>query len=209
MKVSEKIETLKHYFGITYDGELIARGIEIRRHDTPNFIKEFQTELLFTLFDCKDSTDLISKGYENALLIVTTTIDKVMTGDIQLEDLVVTKLLGQGLDKFKSLFPHVSAPIRLANEGRSTIVGEGTEYILQIRAIRIPSAESHLEILSIMVRILSMTTKSTLTFFWKRPKQYWDILVLIGASMETFQRKIRNGGTNLKRKRRGREIESI
>jgi DNA polymerase elongation subunit (family B) len=72
---------------------------------------------------------LISKGYENALLIVTTTIDKVMTGDIQLEDLVVTKLLGQGLDKFKLLFPHVSAAIRLANEGRSTMVGEGTEYI--------------------------------------------------------------------------------
>jgi hypothetical protein len=29
------MEALKHYFGITYAGELIARGIELRRHDTP------------------------------------------------------------------------------------------------------------------------------------------------------------------------------
>jgi DNA polymerase elongation subunit (family B) len=40
------MEALKHYFGMNQSGEIIARGIEIRRHDAPNFIKEFQTELL-------------------------------------------------------------------------------------------------------------------------------------------------------------------
>jgi DNA polymerase elongation subunit (family B) len=39
----EKIEVLKHYFGITQEGEeLVVRGIETRRHDIPNFIKQFQ-----------------------------------------------------------------------------------------------------------------------------------------------------------------------
>jgi DNA polymerase elongation subunit (family B) len=42
----EADEKMKHYFGITQDNELIVRGIEIRRHDAPYFIKEFQTELL-------------------------------------------------------------------------------------------------------------------------------------------------------------------
>jgi len=64
------MEALKHYFGITHDNELIARGIELRRHDAPNFIKEFQTELLYALFDCKNTAEVMSKGYENALLIV-------------------------------------------------------------------------------------------------------------------------------------------
>ena len=36
LEANEKIEALKHYFGITQDYELIARGIEIRRHDAPN-----------------------------------------------------------------------------------------------------------------------------------------------------------------------------
>jgi DNA polymerase elongation subunit (family B) len=67
LEAGEKMEALKHYFGITQGNELIARGIEIRRHDVPNFIKEFQTELLYTLSDCKDSADLVSKGYERAL----------------------------------------------------------------------------------------------------------------------------------------------
>src|SRR5439155_12044994 len=52
LEASEKMEALKHYFGITHNNELIARGIEIRRHDAPNFIKQFQIELLYTLFDC-------------------------------------------------------------------------------------------------------------------------------------------------------------
>jgi DNA polymerase elongation subunit (family B) len=56
-------------------------------------------------------------------------IEVAMAGDIQLQDLIVSKLLGQGLDKYKSLFPHVSAAIQLANEGKSTIIGDGIEYI--------------------------------------------------------------------------------
>ena len=51
LEADEKLEALKHYFGITYDNELITRGIETRRLDTPTFIKNFQTELLYTLFD--------------------------------------------------------------------------------------------------------------------------------------------------------------
>jgi len=48
---------------------------------------------------------------------------------IQLQDLVVSKLLGQGLDKYKSLFPHVSAALQLSKAGKSPMVGEGVEYI--------------------------------------------------------------------------------
>ena len=33
LDADEKIEVLKHYFGITHNEELVVRGIEIRRHD--------------------------------------------------------------------------------------------------------------------------------------------------------------------------------
>jgi DNA polymerase II len=39
LEADVKMEALKHYFGITHTNELIVRGIEIRRHDAPNFIK--------------------------------------------------------------------------------------------------------------------------------------------------------------------------
>jgi DNA polymerase elongation subunit (family B) len=45
LEASEKIEALKQYYGVTHQERLVVRGIEIRRHDTPKFIKGFQTEL--------------------------------------------------------------------------------------------------------------------------------------------------------------------
>jgi DNA polymerase elongation subunit (family B) len=113
LEADEKIEVLKHYFGITFDNELVVRGIEIRRHDVPAFIKRFQTQLLYTLFDCKDSSEILAKGYENALLLVTQAIDMIMTGEgIDDKDLIISKLLRQDIQRYKSLFPHVSAAIQ-------------------------------------------------------------------------------------------------
>jgi DNA polymerase elongation subunit (family B) len=131
LEASEKIEALKQYYGVTHDGKLVVRGIEIRRHDTPKFIKEFQTELLSTLFDCKDVKEIIDKGYENALLLVTKAIDKIMLGgqDIIQDDLVVSKLLGQDIIKYRSLFPHVSAAIQLTNEDKHPSKGDTIKYI--------------------------------------------------------------------------------
>jgi len=113
LEADEKIEVLKHYFGITFDNELVVRGIEIRRHDIPAFIKRFQTQLLYALFDCKDSSEILTEGYENALLLVTQAIDTIMTGEgLDDKDLIISKLLRQDIQKYRSLFPHVSAAIQ-------------------------------------------------------------------------------------------------
>jgi len=68
--------------------------------------------------------EVYSKGYDNALLLVTKTIDKVMTGEIEVQDLVVSTLLRQDIDKYRSLFPHVSAAIRLREAGKSIVRGD-------------------------------------------------------------------------------------
>jgi DNA polymerase elongation subunit (family B) len=121
LEADENIETLKHYYGITQQGELVVRGIEIRRHDIPNFIKQFQTELLYTRI-------LV------AVLQVSKAIDKIMTADgIRQEDLVISKLLGQDIQKYKSLFPHVSAAIQLLSNieggGKCPSKGDTIQYI--------------------------------------------------------------------------------
>ena len=131
LEASEKIEALKQYYGVTHEGKLVVRGVEIRRHDTPNLIKQFQTELLSTLFDCKSIEEIINKGYENALLLVTKAIDRIMIGgdDVTKNDLVISKLLGQNIEKYRSLFPHVSAAIQLSNEDKHPSKGDTIKYI--------------------------------------------------------------------------------
>ena len=72
----------------------------------------------------EDSHEVLKKGYEEALLLVTQAIDKIMTGeDIQQQDLVISKLLRQDIEKYKSLFPHVSAAIQLSNDtGKDSLI---------------------------------------------------------------------------------------
>jgi DNA polymerase elongation subunit (family B) len=59
----------------------VLRGIENRRHDVPAFIKQFQTQILYTLLNCKDSSEILTTGYENTLLLATQAIDTIMTGE--------------------------------------------------------------------------------------------------------------------------------
>ena len=81
------------------------------------------------MFDCKDSAEIMSRGYDNALLLVTKTIDKVMTGELELKDLIVSKILRQDLHKYRSLFPHVSAALQLTEAGVSLKPGETIRYV--------------------------------------------------------------------------------
>ena len=128
LEADEKLEALKHYFGITYNRELVTRGIETRRHDTPNFIKQFQTELLYTLFDCDNTVEIYDKKLEEALYCITKTIDKVMTGEIELQDLVISKQLRMNIYNYRSVFPHVAAAIQLSNNERVS-KGDNIEYV--------------------------------------------------------------------------------
>ena len=129
IEADEKMEARKHYYGLTYDNQLITRGIDTRRHDSPVFIKEFQRTLLSKLFDCNSLEDVLSNGYENALLYITHSIDKLMNGEIQITDLVVSKILSQNIERYRSLFPHVAAAIRLNISGVIAGRGDNIQYV--------------------------------------------------------------------------------
>ena len=129
IEADEKMEAKKHYFGLTYDNHLITRGIDTRRHDSPLFIKEFQETLLSKLFGCDTAKEVLTTGYQNALVYITQTIDKLMNGEIQITDLVISKLLRQNIEKYRSLFPHVAAAIRLNMSGVIAGRGDNIQYV--------------------------------------------------------------------------------
>jgi hypothetical protein len=129
IEADEKMQARKHYYGLTFENQLIMRGIDTRRHDSPVFIKEFQRTLLSKLFDCNISEDILSNGYQSALLYITHSIDKIMNGEIQITDLVISKLLRQNIEKYRSLFPHVAAAIRLNVSGVIADRGDNIQYV--------------------------------------------------------------------------------
>jgi DNA polymerase elongation subunit (family B) len=106
----------------------VTRGIETRRHDTPSFIKQFQTELLYILFDCENTVEIYDKTLEEVLFCITQTIDKIMTNEIALEDFSLSKQLRMNIHNYRSIFPHVTAAIQLGNNERVTR-GDNIEYV--------------------------------------------------------------------------------
>jgi DNA polymerase elongation subunit (family B) len=129
LEADEKLEALKHYFGITSDGELIMRGIETRRHDSPLFIKQFQRQLLNVLFDCDKAEDIYNITLEKAFYHLTNTIDQVMTGEINAKDLIISKQLRMSITKYRNIFPHVAAAIQLGTNGKLPTKGEIMQYV--------------------------------------------------------------------------------
>jgi DNA polymerase elongation subunit (family B) len=107
--------------------------LDHEEHLIPVQNQVLQKEKYGTLFDCKDSAEVTNKGYENALLLVTKAIGRIMTAeDITKQDLVVSKLLRQDIQKYRSLFPHVSAAIQLTTsntDGRYPAKGDTINYI--------------------------------------------------------------------------------
>jgi DNA polymerase elongation subunit (family B) len=129
IEADEKMEARKHYYGLTYDNQLVTRGIDTRRHDSPIFIKQFQNTLLSKLFNCNNYEEVLTTGYQNALTYITHSIDKLMNGEVQITDLVVSKLLRQNIEKHRSLFPHVAAAIRLNVSGVIANRGDSIQYV--------------------------------------------------------------------------------
>ena len=86
--------------------------------------------MLHNLFDCKCINDIFKETLNDALLSVTRTIDKVMTGEIKFEGLIVSKQLKMNITKYRNQFPHVAAAIQSMNQNKiKPVRGEIIQYI--------------------------------------------------------------------------------
>jgi DNA polymerase elongation subunit (family B) len=66
---------------------------------------------------------------KNALEHIKQSINKLMNGEVQITDLVISKLLRQNIEKYRALFPHVVAAIRLNVSGVITTRGDNVQYV--------------------------------------------------------------------------------
>ena len=53
-----------------------------------------------------------------------------MNGEVQITDLVISKLLRQNIEKYRSLFPHMAAAIRLKISGVIASRGDNIQHVL-------------------------------------------------------------------------------
>jgi DNA polymerase elongation subunit (family B) len=117
-----------------------------------------------------------------------------MNGEVQITDLVISKLLRQNIEKYRSLFPHVSAAIRLNVSGVIANLGDNIQYVhtdskhtdplYRITPVKLISTqkydrEKYLEmLLDAAEAVLSVFgfSRSLFGFDKKRSYQWWNEL---------------------------------
>lgn len=130
-KQNDTLPVPNRYFGSFEGNSLKIRGLETRRHDTPDFFSKFQDEIL----------EVIARG--NSISEVKMLMPEVMNtfqkyarrlngGQVPLEELVFTKILSKDFDEYQKGRNTVeNSAINLLNsEGKTMKAGEILRYVI-------------------------------------------------------------------------------
>jgi len=123
------VTALKRYLGITYDGEIEARGIEMRRADAPEFVKRFQASAICAVLDCENLEEVRTLGVRRGRELLDAAIRAIELGAVDTEELTVTKCLRKEPGKYMVNTAQRSAALQLIASGREVRAGDSVQYV--------------------------------------------------------------------------------
>ena len=112
----------KRYAGLTRDGRLIVKGLEVRRGDWCELAKKVQKRVIEII--------LKEKNPQKAVDYVREVIEEIKSGKIPLEDFVIYKGLTKKPSKYESKQAHVKAAMRAMEMGIVYTVGSKVGFII-------------------------------------------------------------------------------
>lgn len=123
------IGALNRYYGVI-DGELKARGIEVRRRDQPELVKAMQMDMLHELAQAATVQEFYTK-IPDTLDVVKQYVDAVLKGDVSIKDLVISISISRHLEDYAVTNLSVAALKRLKKEGVKLHPGQTVRYIIR------------------------------------------------------------------------------
>lgn len=115
------------YYGKLMDEDLFFRGIEIRRHDTPLFIKKMQEKIIQTFFDAENAEEALKEQLPKALDIADQAYKDVLYRKIDPRELIISKRLRKEANEYKARQPHIIAAMLGNAEEMSKYILVNTE----------------------------------------------------------------------------------
>lgn len=109
--------------------QICNRGIELRRHDHPLFLKQFQEKLLGIVLQAETAPEIVRTRVQRATEHTQETVERVLSGGLENSELVVSKSLRMPVERYRSLFSHVVAAIQLRQHGRQIKPGDLVDYV--------------------------------------------------------------------------------
>ncbi len=128
---------LNRYYGVFEDGTLKVRGIDLRRHDTPEIVRKCQKDMLDVLAQARNSREFI-EHVPKALAVMRTYVSALRTHKIPTEELVVEKRLSKMPNEYSNLVPQAIAARHLLKEGGTVHAGQSVSFMITRNESKIP-----------------------------------------------------------------------
>jgi DNA polymerase-2 len=127
-RMHPNIGVLNRYYGVMENGKIKVRGIEVRRRDTPKFVFDAQTEIIKAVSTANNVEELYTKIPE-ALNVVKAYRKKLLTNEIPIWDLVITKHLSKKPEGYRQDVSQVIAARQLIKEGDEVHAGGNVRFV--------------------------------------------------------------------------------
>jgi DNA polymerase-2 len=137
-KQYDDIPVPNRFFAVSEEGDLKVRGLESRRHDTPPLIVRMQKEVLALLAEAHDY-DGYCRRLAEAVRLVRRYEDRLVNGEIAVEDLIVSKRLTREPRDYRKAGHTAIAAQQLFGRGVRLRPGQTIEYIITDADSRVPN----------------------------------------------------------------------
>jgi DNA polymerase elongation subunit (family B) len=128
-KILSDIPVLNRYYGVFENGCTKMRGIEARRGDTPKFICEAQIGMINKLASASDEEEFKAKIPE-ALDIIRGYVKRLVSGNVDAQDLLVTKRLSKKTSSYTHDVLQAIAARQLEKAGFEVNAGQMVRYVV-------------------------------------------------------------------------------
>ncbi len=128
-KAFPTVGALTHYYGVFRDGKIKVRGLELRRHDTPQLVKKAQDEILGMLARA-DNWKHFRALLPKAQRILQNYIDRVMEGAVDPAELLITMRLSRHPEQYKNHSRQAIAAWQAKRIGMNLQPGQKVQYLI-------------------------------------------------------------------------------
>ncbi len=133
-----QLSVANRYFGAFRDGEVKIRGIELRRSDTPPFIRQAQEEMIALLATARTRAEFGERARE-ALNLAREVLDRLRSGQVPFDQLIITQRLTRDPAEYTRNTANAIAAKELLGHGVRLSPGEAIRYVLTEPKARAPN----------------------------------------------------------------------
>ena len=128
-KVEPNVPVLNRYFGVYQTGNLKVRGIEARRHDTPQAFARCQMEILGVLAKADTAAEAEAKIPE-CIEIFLRHAEALARHEVPASELAFSTNLSKAPEEYTAMTVQHAAIKQLVKEGATLHAGEGIRYVI-------------------------------------------------------------------------------